>query len=69
MENTFTILGTSIVYSLISKFTIFITIRCQNCKLVDNHDNPVVFKIITTNRSILTILISKVVVVVNRLSF
>ena len=64
MNNTFTILGTSIFYSLISKFTIFITIRCQNCKLVDNFDNPVVFKIITTNRTKLTILISKVVVVV-----
>ena len=64
MSNTFTILSTSILYSIISKFIIFITIRCQNCKLVDNLDNPVILKIITTNRTKFTILISKVVVVV-----
>ena len=65
MENKFTILGTSILYSLILKLTILKTKRCQNCKLVDNLNNLVVFKVITTKKTKFTSLKSKVVVVVN----
>ena len=57
-------LGTSIFYSVILKFTIFLTKRCQDCKLIHNLDNFVLFKVNTTNKTTLTILISNVVVVV-----